>query len=406
MSVRKRKWRDKQGRQHERYMVHIEHTWPNGRKQTIRKVSPVQSKRGAEKYERELRQRLASGQWEEESKRQKIPTLAEFSERFLAYQATINKPGVVEDRRRILRVHLLPAFGKTKLDEIDVASVDDYKVRKLQEPSPYTGKPLAARTINSHLKVLSRMLHVARRWGLIREQPEFEHLKVRDTSFDFLDFDEADQLIAATGEHQPGWQAFVVVGIRTGLRVGEILALRWDEDVDLERGRIRVQQSLTKGGKFQSTKNDEIREVPLSWDARAQFERRRETSTGELVFPGLNGAPSNRTTTNDMLSRVTEKIGMRHIHNHIMRHSFASHAVMRGIPLRQVQEWLGHKSITQTMRYAHLAAGHGDDLIHRLAGGPPQHQTGRRDGAAKPQHMGGTRKARRSKSPSDRPSGP
>ena len=55
MSVRKRRWRDKQGRQHEKYMVHIQHTWPDGRKQTIRKVSPVQTKRGAERYERELR---------------------------------------------------------------------------------------------------------------------------------------------------------------------------------------------------------------------------------------------------------------------------------------------------------------------------------------------------------------
>ena len=78
---------------------------------------------------------------------------------------------------------------------------------------------------------------------------------------------------------------------------------------------------------------------------------------------------------------------------------------MRGIPIRQVQEWLGHKSITQTMRYAHLASGHGDDLIHRLAGGPQQHEPSRRDGAAKPQHMGGTREPRQSKSPSEHPPG-
>ena len=48
MSVRKRKWTDKQGRSRERWMVHIEHTWPDGRKQVLRKVSPVQTKRGAE----------------------------------------------------------------------------------------------------------------------------------------------------------------------------------------------------------------------------------------------------------------------------------------------------------------------------------------------------------------------
>ena len=61
MTVRKRKWSDKAGRQHEKWMIHIEHTWPDGRKQTIRKVSPMQTKRGAEQYERELRQQLVSG---------------------------------------------------------------------------------------------------------------------------------------------------------------------------------------------------------------------------------------------------------------------------------------------------------------------------------------------------------
>jgi site-specific recombinase XerD len=60
---------------------------------------------------------------------------------------------------------------------------------------------------------------------------------------------------------------------------------------------------------------------------------------------------------------------MGRIHNHVLRHSFASHAVMRGILIRQVQEWLGHATITQTMRYLHLAKSVGDEMIRRLA--PP-----------------------------------
>ena len=55
MSVRKRRWRDKHGHQRTSWMIHIEHTWPDGRRQTIRKVSPMQTTRGAEAYEREVR---------------------------------------------------------------------------------------------------------------------------------------------------------------------------------------------------------------------------------------------------------------------------------------------------------------------------------------------------------------
>ena len=80
--------------------------------------------------------------------------------------------------------------------------------------------------------------------------------------------------------------------------------------------------------------------------------------------------------TNEVLAEISEAAGIRRIHNHTARHSFASHAVMRGIPIRQVQEWLGHGSIVVTMRYAHLARGLGDELIRRLA---PQR-------AADPQH--------------------
>ena len=132
MTVRKRKWRDKQGRPREAWMCHIEHTWPDGRKQTIRKVSPVQTKRGAEQYERELRQQLLSGSWKGERKQQ-APTLKDFVEEFLAYQATENKPIEVNKKKGILDNHLIPAFGKRRLDQIDARAIDSYKAKKLEE---------------------------------------------------------------------------------------------------------------------------------------------------------------------------------------------------------------------------------------------------------------------------------
>ena len=79
MSVRKRKWRDQHGRQREKWMIHVEYTAPDGRKQTIRKVSPVQTKRGAEQFEREIRAQLLSGDWKGGRKTKQTPTLEAFS---------------------------------------------------------------------------------------------------------------------------------------------------------------------------------------------------------------------------------------------------------------------------------------------------------------------------------------
>ena len=79
------------------------------------------------------------------------------------------------------------------------------------------------------------------------------------------------------------------------------------------------------------------------------------------------------------LARIAESIGMRKITNHCLRHSFASHAVMRGISIRQVQEWMGHGSVVVTMKYAHLAQSHGDELIQRLCPDPEHGSKSHRD---------------------------
>ena len=393
MSVRKRKWRDKQGRQHTRWMIHIEHTWPDGSKQTIRKVSPVQTKRGAEAYEREVRKQLVSGTWTKGGK-QKIPTLAEFAEEFLAYQATHNKPSEMGNKKSMLRMHLLPAFGDRRLDQIDERSIDNYKVEKLEQPAR-AGRPLNPATINKHLKLLGRMFRVARKWKLIKEVPEIGLLKLRKPDFDFLDFAEGEAFIAAAKEHLPEWHPFVVVAMRTGLRLGELAALRWREDIDLERGRLTVQRSYEPDNGFMTTKNDKIRELPLTWDAIAALRAQRERVAPEceLVFPNERGEVLLAQTSNRALAAIAEAISFRRVHNHMLRHTFASHAVMRGIPIRQVQEWLGHGSIVVTMRYAHLAHGIGDELIRRLAPTEPAHSgPPTKLEAARSQHKSSTKK--------------
>ncbi|KIG11877.1 Integrase [Enhygromyxa salina] len=385
-------------------MIHIEPTWPDGRKQTIRKVSPAQTKRGAEQYEREVRLQLASGSWKEHGK-QDVPTLEEFAPEFLAYQATVNKPTELASKKTSLRVHLIPALGKRRLDQIDERLIDAYKVEMLEQVSR-RGKPLDPKTINNHLKVLGRMLRIARKWKLIKEVPDVGLLKIRKSEFDFFEFEEAEAFVAAAAKHSPEWHPFVVVAMRTGLRIGELAALRWREDLDLERGRLRVQRSHNKKNGFMSTKNDKIRELPLTWDAIAALRSQRERIQPdcELVFPGDDGEVLAAYIANRALQKIADAIEMRHVHNHLLRHTFASHAVMRGIPMRQIQEWLGHGSIVVTMRYAHLAHGIGDDLIRRLAPAPQDERDTPHEAARLP-HKGDPRNQPASKSPPHTPVG-
>lgn len=148
----------------------------------------------------------------------------------------------------------------------------------------------------------------------------------------------------------------LLLAIRTGLRVGELRALRWT-NVDIERGVIRVREAakVPTARDVKAPKNNRFRDVPLSDDARAILKSHRHLKSS-LVFCDGTGRMFLEHHCKHACKRASAaaKLG-RVAYWHVYRHTFASHLVMRGVPIRTVQELLGHSSIQQTMRYAHLA---------------------------------------------------
>ena len=76
---------------------------------------------------------------------------------------------------------------------------------------------------------------------------------------------------------------------------------------------------------------------------------------GELVFCQVDGSPYNQSMARWPLRRFCKRAGLRSVQWHVLRHTAASHWVMRGASLKAVQDLLGHSTIQMTMRYAHLA---------------------------------------------------
>jgi integrase len=282
-----------------------------------------------------------------------LPTSAEFSTRFLeTYVATNNKPSEIESKQMILRVHLLPEFGNVRLDQIGAREIEANKAKKLRAK-------LARKTINNHLTVLRKMLATAAEWRLLAAVPHFKWMKPPAPEFDFLTFEEAHGLIA--GAPEP-WHAMITVALRTGLRLGEPLALRWS-DVDLEGGRVIVRRAVSRGI-VGTPKNGRTREVPLSEEAASAL--RVHSRHGPLVFCASDGSMRTKGATKRPLWQACRNAGLRRIGWHVARHSFASHLVMRGVPIRTVQELLGHSTIEMTTRYAHLSPDARRDAVKRL----------------------------------------
>jgi len=291
--------------------------------------------------------------------RKRTSTTAPTCEAFLkdwheTYAKTNNKPSVVNSKELIIRCHLSPFFGKLLVSEIGVRDLERFKSAQLS-------KGLSPKTINNQLSVLRRALRSAQEWDLIEVVPTVKWMKTRRPDFDFLDFDEAERLFDAT---VPEFRPMVATALKAGLRLGELLALR-QTDVDLVNGQIFVKRSVWKRI-FGTPKNGLSRRVPIPGSLVRILKDHRHLR-GELVFCREDGALLTRDMIKRVLPRACRRAGLdRTIQWHVLRHTFASHLVMRGEPLKVVQELLGHANIEATMIYAHLSESRLKQAVAKL----------------------------------------
>ncbi len=262
-----------------------------------------------------------------------------------------------KDDVSIIRAHLRPFFGKMRVMDVGVEDGDDY-INEKDELSP--------KTVSNHLTLLKTMLNVAASFKvpwLIRV-PKLRKPKVSlfSTDYQYLRTNEEIErfLRAARAE---GEYVFVLyaVAIYTGLRAGELAALEWP-DIDLERRLITVQRSFDG-----PTKSDKVRYVPILTPLLGVLKEWRLRHPGRLVFTNRDSGMYRESGRifQEVLHRVLDAAGFPkvirggkerpYVRFHDLRHTFASHWVMKGGDLFKLQKILGHQSVVMTQRYAHLA---------------------------------------------------
>ena len=196
-----------------------------------------------------------------------------------------------------------------------------------------------------------KCLTTAYEWlGLGGTPPKIAWLKCPPPKTDYLSIEESGLLLS----HAQGvLYEMLLVALHTGMRRGEIIGLQW-ASVDWQAQQITVRHSLCEyTQELGTTKSNRERHIPMKADVYAVlFNRRRDTG---YVFVDEHNKRLTGKQLQLHLGRLCKKAGLRHIGWHTLRHTFASHLAMRGVPLNAVQALLGHSSITTTMRYAHLA---------------------------------------------------
>lgn len=340
--------------------VDIRLTLPNGEPYRERKKSMCSSKSSTETWAKQREAHLIKFGIAEGTTPvvKEVPTVAGFYEAFMAYSKTNNRPSTVCAKEAMMRCHLLPFFGAMKLDTVGPEDVDRYKARKLAEE-------LEKKTINNHLAALRKLFNLAAEYGKIDRVPKIKAFALTKnksiTSDEFLTFEEADRFVGAAA---PEWKVFLLVALRTGLRVGELLALRWG-DIDFVQGVLVVRRTAWRKQEGPPKSGSE-RVVPLSGEVRSALRQYRHLK-GEYVFCDDHGNRLTHSAVKNVAPTTCKRAGLaKRITTHKLRHTFASHLAMRGKPEKCVQDLLGHGSAAMTQRYTHLSPNVLRDAVESL----------------------------------------
>lgn len=258
-------------------------------------------------------------------------------------KANRHRAATIDQKEGNAKNHLLPVLGRKRLDRITAEDIQRLKAA-LGDCSPAT--------VNTVIKLLKAILHVAVEWKVITEMPT-KVKKVKESLADpaFYDFGDYARLVAVAEKLDPRIHLLVLLGGDAGLRRGEIIALEWS-DIDLAHGRLTVARSEYRRNGT-STKGHRSRTIPISEDLKRALEKHRIGGPRILYSRGKNTPVES--TIRGWLAKAQKEAGFAVKGPHILRHTFCSHLAMAGAPARAIQKLAGHQSVVTTELYMSLS---------------------------------------------------
>jgi integrase len=334
---------------------------PDGKRK--RRKKRCRTKKEAEAYERELRASMIGGVDRREEK--PAPLLKEWWEEYMRiYCRANNKPATQAAKRKIAHAYLLPVLGGRRIDSITRYDVEKLKTGMLE-------RGLSPKTVNNVTTVLRKCLAVAVDFDLPAAVPVCRRVAVPEPEWQFLADAELDALLEHCADP---WRGMVFVAARTGLRAGELRGLQWG-DIDWPRRKLHVRRNVV-AGEVGTPKNGRSRVVPLTLDAIETLRAIPRKLGVAWVWSSSTGAAVDETTQRQAINAAFVRAGVAATGWHVLRHTFASHLVMRGVPIRTVQALLGHSTVQMTERYSHVADDALVDAVE-LLGATAQERTRR-----------------------------
>src|SRR3954453_24213060 len=274
-------------------------------------------------------------------------TFADACEEWLRYMEhdLDRKPSTLIQYRSSVRAHFLPAFGDLRLEDVTAEHIEGWKATLR----------MSNRTKIKLLTELNGVFVRARRAYKLPVNPMdgVEKPRARSSSgIEVFSPEEVWALVRAAESEQDA--AIYLTAAFTGLRRGELVALRW-RDVDFAASRLRVTGSYA-GGRLTTPKSGRVRSLPLAPDVATTLARLadRGGSTGHhhLVFPAVASGYLDASALSRRYKAALKRAALRPLRFHDLRHTFGTRMIGKA-DIRRVQEWMGHADVATTMKYLH-----------------------------------------------------
>lgn len=333
---------------------YLDYYLPNGKRKrevvSIPGVDPSRINREDAKKALSIRKaEIALGKFKLESAIKPTP-FEKFVTQYLEFSKANKRPNSYE-RDITSSKHLSRYFGGKTIQQITNWQVEKYKSTRLKEPMK-NGKTPAKASINRELSMLKHMFKKAIEWNLISTDPiaQVKLYPEKPKQLRVITEEEFSKLHSSASEFL---KPILMIALYTGLRRSEILNLKVS-DINLRDKHILVRES----------KNGEIRYVPINSLLMKTLKSVINNTDCEHLFAGPDGKPVK--TVKKAFWGALRRSGIPHLRFHDLRHSFGSNLSMAGVDIAAIQELMGHKQISTTIRYLHPSPEHKKDAVERL----------------------------------------
>jgi integrase len=336
--------------------------WRVGTSQVKRRIGPKRvpsTREGLTRTQAEAELRRLIGSVDCATIQRERVTIEQVGELLLeSLKAKGRKRATIETYSSALRIQLVPFFATKTLDQIGRREIETFIT--------WMGKTeRSAKTTLNALGILHSIFEYARREGWVQSNPctlvEKPRASSGDPDIHFLEQEEIEALLRAVPDDDLGQveRRMYLTAVMTGMRQGELLALRW-RDIDWPARRVRIRRSFVRGEFGTPKSKRSSRSVPLADRVAGELDLLHQETAyrtdDNLVFAHPHtGKPIDRSRLLKRFKSALKAAEARPVRFHDLRHTFGTRMAAQGVPMRTLQEMMGHRDFKTTLIYADYA---------------------------------------------------